>query len=236
MPQENISKTRRIILFVGTILSGFILFIIPNLFFGITKINGGLSGINLFYIALFQIVSISVLIGFSLKKRGWNWSQIGWVRAKFKHILLGLLAGAIWLVIQFYWLIPSTGGASRPDIIQMVSIMDNSIVTMLSYLSLGIIGGGIAEEIFNRGYFIRGMEDLFSNKKIGVAFAAITSILFFVLGHLPYDLVSTIDILVPTIIYTALFLSTGSLFPSIVAHSLYNGLAIILVYVNYYPG
>ena len=236
MSQESISKTRRVLLFSSTILFGFILFILPNLFFGITKINGGLSGINLFFIALFQISTVSLLIGFSLKKRGWKWRNIGWKKPEIKHVLLGCFAGAIWLAIQFFWLIPSTGGASRPDIIQMVSIMDTSIITMFSYLSLGIIGGGITEEIFNRGYFIRGMEDLFKNKKTGIVLATIASVLFFVLGHLPYDLVSTIDILIPTIIYTALFIATGSLTPSIVAHSLYNGLAIILVYVNYFQG
>ncbi|MBO6525229.1 MAG: CPBP family intramembrane metalloprotease [Balneolaceae bacterium] len=236
MSHKKASKARKTLLFVGTILLGFILFILPNLFFGITKINGGLSGINLFYIALFQVVSVSALISFSLKKRGWNWHHIGWRKPSINHIVLGIIAGSTWLVIQFYWLIPNTGGASRPDVIQMVSLMDNSIITMLSYLSLGIIGGGITEEIFNRGYFIRGMEDLFSNKKIGVVSAAIMSILFFVLGHLPYDLISTVDILVPTVIYTALFLATGSLVPSIVAHGLYNGIAIILVYLNYFQG
>ena len=236
MTEEKLSKNRKILLFISTIIIGFILFIIPNIFFGVTKINGGISGINLLFIALFQLITVSGLISFTLKKRDWHWKNIGWVKPQLNHILLGIISGGSWLFIQFYWLIPATGGASRPDIIQMVSMMDSSLLTLFSFLSLGIIGGGITEEIFNRGYFIRGMQDLFSNKNTGLFFAAVFSILFFVLGHLPNDLISTIDILVPTILYTVIFLITGSLIPSIIAHSLYNGLAIILVYINYFPG
>jgi membrane protease YdiL (CAAX protease family) len=230
-----VSKTRKILLFSGTIIFGFILFILPNIFFGVTKINGGLSGINLFFIAIFQLVTVSALISFSLKKTGWKWSDIGLMKPKLSHVLIGLIAGLGWLTTQFIWLIPNTGAASRPDVAQMVGMMENSIIPMLSYISLGVLGGGITEELYNRGYFIRGMQDLFSNKRTGLIVATASSILFFVLGHLPYDLISWIDILVPTVMYTVLFLATGSLIPSIIAHSIYNASAILLVYVLYYP-
>lgn len=38
---KRISKKKTLIVFIYTIISGFILFALPNVFFGVTKINGG---------------------------------------------------------------------------------------------------------------------------------------------------------------------------------------------------
>ncbi len=235
MPSTTtLSRPKRILLFISTIFFGFLLFALPNLFFGITKFNGGLSGINLALIALFQFVTVLGLIGFSIKKNNWTWRNIGFNGFNKLHIGYGLLTALVWLSIQFIWLIPSTGGESRADIQQMVAMMDDSILTLVSFLVLGVVGGGITEEFYNRGYFIKGMQDLFNNQKAGLLIASLSSIVFFALGHLPHDLISWIDIMVPTIFYTLLFISTGSLTSSIVAHSMYNAAAILLVYTTYY--
>lgn len=233
MPDSTLSKSQRITLFSGTIIFGFLLFVLPNLFFGISKINGGLVGINLLFTALFQLVSVVLLLRFSLRKRGWNWQQIGLAKPTPHHIFLGLAAAIFWLSVQFLWLIPSTGGETRADVQQMISMMDSSMLNIFYFMCLGVIGGGITEELYNRGYFIKGMQDLFKNQKIGLVVASISSILFFVLGHLPTDFISWVDILIPTILYTILFITTGKLTAPIIAHSIYNAIAIVLVNILY---
>jgi len=54
-------RARKITILVLTILGGYVLFILPNLFFGITKWDRGLSGINLLYTVLFQFLAVTLL-------------------------------------------------------------------------------------------------------------------------------------------------------------------------------
>jgi len=148
--------------------------------------------------------------------------------------LLGLLTGLTWTALQFGLIIPNTGGAERADIAQIVSMFDGTLLGTFSFIALGVIGGGITEEIYNRGYFINVLIDTFSNPKTGLNTAAVLSIVFFAIGHLPADALGWFDILVPTLAYTALFLYTRRLTASIIAHGIYNMTGILLTYYLYY--
>lgn len=232
---RTISRKRTIVIFVCTIITGFILFALPNLFFGITKMNGGLAGVNLLLIALFQFITVCSLIYFSLGLLNRDFQYIGWSWKSWQtDSLLGLLTGLTWTALQFGFIIPNTGGAERSDIAQMVSMFDGTPLGTFSFIALGVIGGGITEEIYNRGYFINVLKDTFSNPKTGLYTAAVLSIVFFAIGHLPADALGWFDILVPTIAYTALFLYTKRLTASIIAHGIYNMTAILLTYYIYY--
>ncbi len=228
------SKTKTVIVFILTIILGYALFIIPDVFFGVTKINGGKKGINLLFMALFQFFSITALLYGSLKllKKDFKYIGLRFINLK-KDILLGIVFGALWTVIQFTLLIPNTGGANREDIKSMLEMYDGSIIGLLSFIALGVIGGGITEELFNRGYFINILKDVFKNPKIGLWVSAILSIIIFSLGHMPVTALDWFDILMPTIMYTLLFILTKRLIASIVAHGVYNMAAIILTYYMY---
>ncbi|CAN5480220.1 hypothetical protein BH20VER3_BH20VER3_22230 [soil metagenome] len=52
------------------VVLGYILFILPNVFFGVTKLNGGLTGINLLWVVLFLLVAILLLVRFALRPVG----------------------------------------------------------------------------------------------------------------------------------------------------------------------
>lgn len=233
--QKTPSKTKTIIVFILTIIIGYGLFIIPDIFFGVTKINGGKIGINLLFIALFQFISITLLLYASLKLLNKDFSYIGLKFSNLKKdIFLGLIFGALWATLQFALIIPNTGGANRADVIGMLSMYDGSLIGTISLIALGVIGGGITEELFNRGYFINILKDVFKNETTGLWIASILSIVIFSLGHMPTNGLQWFDILVPTIIYTLLFLSTRRLTASIVAHGIYNFSAILLTYFMYY--
>jgi len=235
MTDRTVSRKKTLVIFVCTIIAGFILFILPNVFFGVTKINGGLSGVNLLFIALFQLITVCSLIYFSLRLLNKDFRYIGWSWKNWKtDSLLGTLTGLTWTVIQFCLIIPNTGGAERSDIAQMVTMFDGTLTGTISFIALGVIGGGITEEIYNRGYFINVLKDTFNDQKLGIWAAAILSIVFFSIGHLPANALGWFDILVPTIAYTALFLYTERLTASILAHGIYNMTAILLTYSLYY--
>ncbi|MDA3942913.1 MAG: CPBP family intramembrane metalloprotease [Bacteroidetes bacterium] len=233
--QKTISKTKTIIIFIITIIIGYALFIIPDVFFGVTKINGGKIGINLLFIALFQFFTITALLYASLKilKKDFSYIGLRFVNVK-KDVLLGLIFGALWTTLQFLLLIPNTGGINRPDINGMLGMYDGSLIGTLSFIALGVIGGGITEELFNRGYFINVLKDAFKKPKTGLWVSATLSIVSFSLGHMPSTALDWFDILIPTIIYTLLFISTKRLTASIVAHGFYNMNAILLTYWMYY--
>jgi membrane protease YdiL (CAAX protease family) len=233
--QRTVSKTKTLIVFILTIIIGYALFIIPDIFFGITKINGGKIGINLLFIALFQFFSIAALLYASLKilKKDFHYIGLQFVDIK-KDALLGVIFGAVWTILQFVILIPNTGGANRADIKGMLEMYDGSVLGTLSFIALGVIGGGITEELFNRGYSINVLKDIFKNPRTGLWFSAILSIIIFSLGHMPVSALDWFDILIPTIMYTLLFITTKRLTASIVAHGVYNMTAILLTYYMYY--
>lgn len=221
-------------LYILTLILGCGCFILPNLFFGISGFAGGFSGWNLLWIALFQLLTVLWLVRFSLHRQGLSLADIGWTTHwRRKDIVLGLAGGGAWLLLQFGWLIPSTGGAARPDIADIRLTLDAGYSSWLGYLALGVIGGGLAEEVFNRGYMITVLRRFFRNATVGVVVASAFSVLVFAAGHLPVTLLDWIDILVPTLIYTALFLYTGRLAASVVAHSLYNASTVLLIGLLY---
>lgn len=232
---KPVSKTKTLVVFITTIILGYLLFILPDVFFGVTKLNGGKIGINLLFIGLFQFVTVTTLLYFSLKILKKNFRDIG---LKFENLgadtLLGLLFGALWTILQFYFIIPNTGGINRPDIYGLSEMYDGTLMGTLSFAALGVIGGGITEELFNRGYFINVLKETFKNPKTGLWFSAILSILIFALGHLPTSALDWFDILVPTILYTVLFIWTKRLTACIAAHGVYNMSAIILTYYLYF--
>ncbi len=232
---QNTSTTKTLTVFIVTIILGYMLFIIPDIFFGITKIGGGKIGINLLYIALFQFLSVTALLYISLKILKKDFKYIGLRFENLgKDILFGACFGVLWTILQFVFIIPNTGGINRPDIYDMSAMYDGSLSGTLSFVALGVIGGGITEELFNRGYFINILKDVFKNPKTGLWISAILSIILFALGHLPVSVLDWFDILVPTVMYTLLFLFTKRLTASIVAHGIYNMSAIILTYYMYF--
>jgi membrane protease YdiL (CAAX protease family) len=233
--KQKPSRRKTLLVFISTIIVGFILFVFPNLFFGITKVNGGLIGINLLIVALFQFVSVTFLVYYSLRSLNKDFRDIGWNFEYWKKdSLLGLMVGLIWTLLQFTLIIPNTGGAERADIQGMLSMMDGTTIGLLSFIALGVFGGGITEEIYNRGYFINVLKETFQNPKTGLWTATLISIVFFCLGHLPSNAVEWVDILIPTTAYTLLFIYTRRLTAPIVAHGIYNMTAILATYFMYY--
>ncbi|WP_245947108.1 CPBP family intramembrane glutamic endopeptidase [Algoriphagus yeomjeoni] len=218
---------------MATIIFGFLFFAVPNLFFGIFKINDGLIGTNLAIIGISQFVMVTSLIYFSLKYLKKDMTYIGLNFNHWKRDLSnGLGVTLVRVVVDFGFIIPNTGGANRADVLEVINSLDGTTTGLISLLILGVVGGGITEEIYNRGFFINIMKDLFKNETVGLWISSVLSILFFSVGHLPSSNLLWYDILVASIIYTSLFLYTGRLTAPMIAHAAWNSTAILLI--NYW--
>lgn len=241
-------KRKKIIVFVAVIVVGFIMFAAPAIFFQMGGL-GGYQGRNFALLGVVQLVLVVGVLRVGTRMLGMNFHDIG-LRAPdfksgpFRHdLLLGIGAAAVWIAVQFLLLFPQTGGAARPDIANILTMVDGRWANVLWYLPLGVLGGGVAEELYNRGFFITVLRDILGGGKTlagsssGIGWpaflAAALSVVFFAAGHLPSGLVDWVDILIPSIGYAALFLYTGRLTACIVAHSLWNSVAVAGIFLIY---
>ena len=228
------SKRRIVATYIVTLILGYALFILPNLFFGIFKVGGGLTGLNLAWVGLFQLVAVTALVWAALRSLGASFAAIGW---DFSHwprdMTIGAAAGLAWALLEMLVLIPSYGGAAEPNVARIIDGIDGQVAGLIGYLVLAIIGGGVTEEIFNRGFTINVLRAAFDNRRIGLWIAATLSIVLFMLGHLPVTPFDWVTILVPTLIYTGLFLATGRLTAPIAAHAVHNGVVLAIIYASY---
>lgn len=228
------SRARHVATFILTIILGYAIYIVPNVIISMSRIGGGLEGPMFAVLGAIQFVGITALVWISVRSAGYDLPDIGLTSRNWKRdAIIGLVIGLARLALNFLWIIPATGGIDRPDIEQAVAMAGETYGDLFSALTLGVIGGGFTEELFNRGYFIAMFAVLFPRRHVGIWIAAFLSTLIFVAGHLPGSPELLAEILLPTILYTALFLATGRLTASIVTHAVWNGGALILLRILY---
>lgn len=230
---KNLSRKKGLLVWGIVIVSGFVIYVLTQLPFQMGYF-GGYEGIALSIIGILQFILITLLIYAALRYMGLDFKDIGISdRIYPKDVWIGVTFAILRALIEFIWIIPATGGAQRVDVSEIIAMLDGSWINVVYYLPLGILGGGISEEIYNRGFFIGIPARLFNNSKVVVYTVSVISIIFFAAGHLPRNMIETIDILVPTIAYTLMFLYTKRLTASIVAHSLWNTLVVIVIFIMY---
>lgn len=227
------SRKRKVLVFITVLVVGFAMFAAPAIFFQMGG-AGGYEGVNLAVLGLVQLFLVSGVVFAGLRALGMRFRDIGLRGDSWRRdALLGASVGAGWAALQFGVLFPATGGVSRPDVAGILEMVDGSWINVLWYLPLGILGGGVAEEIYNRGFTITILEDILGNGRIATLTAATFAVLFFAAGHLPRGWVSWMDILVPSTVYVLLFLYTRRLTAPMVAHALWNTIAVAGIHVVY---
>lgn len=230
---HTLRRPRKILVFSLVLVGGFAMFAAPAIFFQMGG-AGGYQGGNLAVLGLVQLVLVSGVVHSGLRALGMRFRDIGLTDESWRRdVLLGFAVGVGWAALQFGVLFPLTGGATRPDIAGILDMVDGRWINVLWYLPLGVLGGGVAEEIYNRGFTITILEDILGSGRIATLAAAAFAVLFFAAGHLPQDWVSWMDILVPGTAYVVLFLYTRRLTAPMVAHAVWNTTAVAGIYVVY---
>lgn len=233
LPATSASRARKSIVFASVLILGFAMFAAPAIYFQMGN-SGGYAGRNFTIIGIVQLVFVLGVVVAGLRLLGLRLSNIG---LRFDHVgrdaAIGAAAGAVWTIVQFGLLFPVTGGEARPDIAGILEMVDGRWVNVLWYLPLGWLGGAVAEEIYNRGFFITILADILGGTRTAAIVAGTFSVLFFAAGHLPSGLVDWIDILIPSTMYAVLFLATGRLTAPIVAHAIWNAAAVSGIFIAY---
>lgn len=229
----NKTQGKGLLLWFFIIVAGFVMFVIPQIPFQMGWL-GGFQGKNLTIVALLQGLLVIPLLYWGLRRMKLSFRSIGLTKQLWlRDTGIGIGVAACWAALQFGWLIPSTGGAERADIVEIKNMLDGAWVNILWYLPLGVLGGGIIEELYNRGFIVGVISHLFERSKVAIVAASVFAIAFFAAGHIPTNTTEWIDLLVPSTAYTILYVSTGRLIAPMVAHGLWNSLAAVLVYVLY---
>ena len=232
-PGPRTSRARRVSVFVLVLVVGFAMFAAPAIFFQMGG-AGGYEGANLAILGVVQLVLVGAVVLGGLRLLRMRAADIGLVTTGWRRdALLGLAVAAAWTALQFGWLFPATGGSGRDDIASILAMIDGSWANVFWYLPLGILGGGVAEEVYNRGFVITVLRDILGNTTAGTVVAAVFSAVFFVMGHLPDGWLDWMDLMIPSAAYVGLFLYTRRLIAPMVAHAAWNTAAVVGIHLLY---
>jgi membrane protease YdiL (CAAX protease family) len=200
--------------------------------FGMNQIDLlGLSMGLIYYLMTFLILLI--FLSFD-KERNYFWKLFSLQRPFYSFILMFLILILdfllIFVVYDFLYelLMPSL---IEEDFFYDSSSSNDPLILLLLFISLSI-AAPIFEEIVFRGYILQKLRKSFSD-----IFSILLSGILFGIAHwsifAPFDLYQTGAATIGGFLYAWLTIRTESLWPSIIAHSLWNGgiFLLMLMYV-----
>ncbi len=160
-----------------------------------------------------------------------GWRSIGFTTDGWRQeALYGALAGLGFALLQYFVVLPLTGGAQRSDVVASAEIIGTSVSSLIAAVILGWLVGAFAEEVFYRGHLIRSLMNLLGGQAWALVVSSIFSIALFAYGHAYQGSIGMLNAALVGSFYTALFLWRGKLTSSIFAHGVYNTLAISAIY------
>jgi membrane protease YdiL (CAAX protease family) len=160
-----------------------------------------------------------------------GWASIGFDKQNWmQDALYGSAVGLTLAILQYFVILPLTGGAQRSDIIASAEIMGTSPLGLTAAIILGWLAGALSEEIFYRGHLIRSLSKLLGGGRWTLMVSSIVSIAIFAYGHIYQGWIGALNAGMVAIVYTALFLWRKRLTAGIVAHGVYNTLAFLGIY------
>jgi membrane protease YdiL (CAAX protease family) len=221
-----------------TLILGYFLWDVGKLLGGIAAVlvAGDENAIMGNFWPLIVLGSVQVLIILFGLKYVWRivgggWETFGLVSENWKQdVLTGGAVGLILALIQFFIVLPLTGGSQRSDVIASAEIFGNSSEGLAGAIIFGLLAGAIAEEVWYRGHLILSMQKLLGGERWALWIATIFSIGLFAYGHAYQGLVGVLNTGLIAVVYTGLFLWSKRLAPGMVAHGVYNTLAFLGVY------
>ncbi|MFV2195724.1 CPBP family intramembrane glutamic endopeptidase [Nocardiopsis sp. LOL_012] len=185
-------------------------------------------------VALVELVAAALLVFWWLRRRSLSPADVGLTS---RHWLRDALIGAATvpprLLIEFGVLIPMAGGAQNPGVQEVLASASAGVAALVAALVLGVVGGGLAEELYFRGFLLGGLPKAFVHRRAALYGAAVVSVVLFAALHLPTSGPDVVAIVLAGLVYTGLFLLTRRLAATVVAHSLWNAAAVVTVLALY---
>ncbi|MCK0118485.1 CPBP family intramembrane metalloprotease [Isoptericola sp. S6320L] len=185
-------------------------------------------------LAVGQLVGAVLLVGWWLRRHRLGWRAVGADRTRWRRdALLGAATVPPRALLEFGVLVPLAGGASNAEVQEVLRNVGTNGWSLAGALVLGMVGGGIAEELYFRGFLVGGVPRAFRDRRRARRVAVVVSVVLFAALHLPANVPDVVSILVAALVYTVLFTATDRLTAPMVAHLLWNATAIVGVLALY---
>lgn len=184
----------------------------------------GSKGLYTLLIFVMQwLLILAPILFLTIKKHGFKWSHFG-----FEKISIGKLLKAVAKAYLIYigisiiiGMIILYSGVKIPGYQLQESIFQYFETDLISMIIAGFVITIVApfiEEVLFRGFLLRSLVN-----RIGIIMGSIASALLFSVLHVPWQ--SVIPIFILGLIMNSIVISTKSIWPSIVFHSLNNSIA-----------
>jgi len=193
--------------------------------------NSPTLGLNL-VISLIIMVFVSLIIGLLLKYRyHLPWTEVGFSKGKDDPLLMVitsiaetfllfvLIMAVDLIVLQILFI--KTG---PQETTQVVTTVYNWWGWVLSFVHLVVIAP-LSEELVFRGFLFPALGKLMGRV---IPAAIVTSIIF---GAFHFDLVRFLPLSIGAFWFNYLYIRTGSIYSSMIAHGVWNFLMLVLVFV-----
>lgn len=154
-----------------------------------------------------------------------TWRELGWVAGDLNRLAgigvltgIGCLAvsGALQLVLQY-------AGVQQNQLDEFAGVLHAPLPQFIGVLLAAAVVVPICEETFFRGYVVTA-----TRRRYGRITAIVLSSILFALAHL--NLAAFLPLLAVGVIFAVVYLQTRSLVPTMIAHAMINGLALIALY------
>lgn len=190
--------------------------------------------VALVLLALVQLVGSGAMVAWWMRRRGAGLQAAGLTTAGWRRdALLGAATVPPRLALELGVLVPLAGGVANEGVQEVLRATAGGWPAVVGAVVLGVVGGGIAEELWFRGLLVGAVPQVFVDRRRARAVAIAVSVLLFALLHLPTTVPDVVSILVAGATCTALFVGTGRLTASVVAHSCWNATVIVVLVLQH---
>lgn len=232
-PHHRVSTWRwAAALVLGILLWGVGLFaseLVPQVVLGLE-----LEGATYALVGVIRAVLGLAAVALALRVVGLRLPDVGLVTTRLgDDVALGAAIAVGFALLQFLVIIPSTGGATRSDIVANAAQIGESPWGVAGFIVLAWTGA-LSEEVFFRGHFVTTLRNLLGGSTVAVVTTVIATVLLFAAGHGYQGWAGVVDTgLFGGLALTLLYLWRRRLTACIVAHALWNTLATIGIYLWY---
>ena len=174
--------------------------------------------------ATVPLVLVSAAWLFGVRRYQTSWSALGLVRAEGAKVLLLPLPAlflSLFLTGLYASLVRAVGAEEMLPPPFPSGVLGEGIYRTMNTISIGIVGP-LAEEIFFRGFLLGGLI-----RPLGVTAAVVVSSVIFAVNH--GDVSVMVPVFISGVLLAWVYVRTGSVWPSFVAHAGQNLIALAVV-------
>lgn len=192
------------------------------------------------FVPLSRTPFLLLLCWASLRLRRLQWRDIGLTRPPrmWRAVAIGIVAGLVIELFAVHVTTPliATVTGSPPDVSDLQEVVGNWQLLLILFVVSWILAA-FGEEIAFRGYLMNRVADGFGRTRVAWIISLAVVSVFFGIGHGTQGVAGIAQESLSGFWLGLLFLMSGrNLTVPIVAHGISNTLALVLIYLNRYPG